>query len=397
MKYGFDQKLDRSGLSTMKWEMEQDRLNDPDLLCFGTAEMDFKAAQPILDAFQKVVDNGHFGYPYKRPSYYDAVTDWFDRHCGLEIKKEWIANSVAIYPSFQGLIEGLSDEGDEVIFNTPVHFIFADIVKSLNRVPVENPLTVRDGTYVIDYADLERKITAKTKLFILCNPHNPVGRAWTKEELAKLTDICIKHKIIIISDEVYFGLIYPGKAYTPIISVSEAAAMNSVTCISPTKSFNLTGVKHSLVIAKDPKILEIYKQELHKNNEFFGESIFGHAAVEAAFGRCDEWSAQLMDYIQGNYQTVRQFVEKELPGVVLYEPDSTYFLWMDFNCYHMSPEQQTTVFEKEARVEVSQGHSLGTGGEGHIRMNIACPRSVLLEGLKRIKDAFEKYPFERSV
>ena len=179
MQYNFDQKLDRSKLHTMKWEYEQDRKQNKNLLCLGTAEMDFPAAAPIIEAFQNVVDQGHFGYPYKRESYYDAVIGWFRRHCNYELQKEWIANSVAIYPSFQGLIEAFSNEGDEVVFNTPVHFIFTDIVRSLKRVPVENPLKIENGRYVIDFEDLESKITEKTKLFLLCNPHNPVGRITT--------------------------------------------------------------------------------------------------------------------------------------------------------------------------------------------------------------------------
>ena len=177
MAYNFDAELDRSKLHTMKWEYEQDRKKNPNLLCFGTAEMDFKAAQPILSAFQNVVFNGHFGYPYKRDSYYEAVIGWFQRHCGFVVKREWIANSVAIYPSFQGLIEAFSNEGDEVIFQTPVHFIFSDIVSSLKRVPVVNPLKIENGEYKMDFDDLKSKITPRTKLFLLCNPHNPVGRA----------------------------------------------------------------------------------------------------------------------------------------------------------------------------------------------------------------------------
>lgn len=389
MTYNFDQPLDRTNLHTMKWEYEQDRKNNPNLLCFGTAEMDFPAAQPVVDAFQEVITRGHFGYPYKRDSYYEAVTGWFRRHCNLEVKREWIANSVAIYPSFQSLIEGLTKEGDEVVFHTPVHFIFSDIVKTLKRIPVENPLVIQNGRYVMDLEDFKRKITPRTKLFLLCNPHNPVGRAWTREELNALMDICLQHHIIVISDEVYFNLIYPGKQYTPIMTVSKEASMNSVTCISPSKSYNLTGIKHSLVITENLEILQRYRNELHKNNEFFGESVFGHAAVEAAFGKCDEWTEQLMRYLEGNYQAVRSFCAENMPEVTVFEPDATYFLWMDFGFLHLDREAQTAFFEDNAQVEVSQGFALGTGGEGYIRLNIACSRAVLMEGLQRIYTAYQ--------
>lgn len=391
MQYNFDQELERSNLHTMKWENVQHRKNNPNMLCFGTAEMDFKAAPPILEAFQKVVDNGHFGYPYKREGYYDAVISWFKRHCDFEIKREWIANSIAIYPSFQGLIEGLSEASDEVIFHSPVHFVFSDIIRSLRRIPVENPLKIENGKYVMDFDDLKKKITKKTKLFILCNPHNPVGRAWTVDELKTLMDICIENNVVVISDEVYFGLIYKGKKYTPIASLSKEASMNSVTCISPSKSYNLTGIKHSLVVTENSDILQKYKDELHKNNEFFGESVFGHAAVEAAFGKCDDWSEQLMDYIEGNYHTVRSFMEHNMPDVYVFEPDATYFLWMDFSCLHMSNEELQALFEDEACVEVSQGYTLGTGGSGYIRLNVATQRKILAEGLERIKQAYDHH------
>ena len=391
MQYNFDQKLDRSKLHTMKWEYEQDRKQNKNLLCLGTAEMDFPAAAPIIEAFQNVVDQGHFGYPYKRESYYDAVIGWFRRHCNYELQKEWIANSVAIYPSFQGLIEAFSNEGDEVVFNTPVHFIFTDIVRSLKRVPVENPLKIENGRYVIDFEDLESKITEKTKLFLLCNPHNPVGRAWTPEELQRLSHICAKNHIIVISDEVYFALVYKDKCYTPFSSISREAAMNSVTCISASKSFNLTGIKHSLVISENPELLQRYKEELHKNNEFFGESIFGHAAIEAAFGSCDVWTKELMEYIEGNYCAAEAFMKEQMPEVKLYKPDATYFLWMDFSCLKMSNEELTVFFEEEAEVEVSQGYSLGTGGDGFIRLNLATQREILLESLARVKQAYNRY------
>lgn len=300
-----------------------------------------------------------------------------------------IANSVAIYPSFQGLIEAFSKERDEVIFQTPVHFIFSDIVSSLKRIPVVNPLKIKNGRFKMDFEDLEKKITPKTKLFLLCNPHNPVGRAWSSEELKELMDICLKHHIIVIFDEVYFALMYPGKKYVPMASISKEASMNTITYISPSKSFNLTGIKHSLVIAENPELLNAYKAELHKNNEFFGESIFGHAAVEAAFGCCDDWSVQLMNYISGNFEVMKAYVEENMPQVKVYQPDGTYFVWLDFNCLNMDQTEMTAFFEDRAQVEVSLGYTLGKGGEGYVRINIATQRQILMEGIKRISAAYK--------
>ncbi len=396
MAYDFDQVLDRRNLSTCKWEMEKVRTNNPDILCFGTADMDFKSAQPIINALQKVVENGHFGYPYKRDSYYDAAIGWFERHCGWRIKREWIANSVAIYPSFQGLIEGLSQEGDEIIYNTPVHHIFAEIISATKRVAVENPLVIRDGRYEFDLEDFKRKITDTTKIFILCNPHNPMGRTWRKEELHSLMEICLEHKILVIADEVYFGLIYEGHSYIPMASLSKEASMNTVTCISPSKSFNLTGIKHSLVISENPEILQAYRNELKKNNEYYGESIFGHAATEAAFGHSDEWLEEVVHYIEDNYKLVKDFFEENLPEVRVYQPEATYFVWMDFSNLKMSSTDLIKFFEEECEIIVTHGCYLGTGGEGYIRLNMGCPRSLLSEGLYRIKKAYDKHALNKK-
>lgn len=389
IQYHFDEVLDRSKLSTMKWEAQFKRKNDDSLLCFGTADMDFKAAQPIIDALRQVVDAGHFGYPYKRASYYEAIIGWFKRKFNWELRPEWIANSISIYPAFQAFIEALTEPGDEIIIQTPVHYVFEHIITANGRSTIENPLHVKDGRYTFDLEDLQAKITAKTKMIILCNPQNPMGRVWTREELTAIVEICLRHGVIILSDEVYLGLTYRGYTHTPIASLSKEAAMNTITLASPSKSFNITGLKHSLVIAENPKFLELYKKELMKNDEHFGESLFGQAATEAAFAHCDDWIEQLMTYLADNYRTVLTFMNTHFPEVKVYEPEATYFVWMDFNFLGMSNAQLTSFFEDRARIIVNQGHSLGTGGSGFIRLNIGCPRQILEQGLQRIKKAYD--------
>ncbi|MGG1660435.1 MalY/PatB family protein [Brevibacillus sp. NRS-1366] len=390
MKYNFDEVLDRSKLSTMKWEAQMKRKNDDSLLCFGTADMDFKSAQPIIDAIQKVVDVGHFGYPYKRQSYYDAIIGWFKRRCNWEIRQEWIANSLSIYPAFQSFIDGLTEVGDEVIIQTPVHFVFEEIIHANGRITVENPLQIKDGKYIFNIEDFKAKISPKTKLLILCNPQNPVGRVWTREELTEIANICLQHGIVILSDEVYMGLTYEGYTHIPIASISKEVSLNTITLASPSKSFNVTGLKHSLVITENQKFQEIYQNELLKNDQHFGESIFGHVATEAAFAHCDEWIEQLMTYVEGNYHTVYEFMKINLPEVKVYKPESTYFVWLDFNFLGMSDSELTSFFEDQARTIVNQGYSLGTGGSGFIRINIGCPKQILEQGLQRIKNAYDQ-------
>ena len=380
--YDFDQKLDRSKLHTMKWEYEQGRKRNPDLLCFGTAEMDFQAAPPILKAFQQVVDNGHFGYPYKREDYYQAVIGYFKRHCQFEIKKEWIANSVAIYPSFQSLIEGLSDPGDEVIFQTPVHFIFADIVRSLKRVPVENPLKETDGTYKMDFEDLKRKITPKTKLFLLCNPHNPVGRVWTREELTRVGEICLRHGVTVVSDEIHGELAFPGHVYLPFASLSDEFLRCSVTCISPSKAFNIAGLQIANIVCAD----EAMRRKIDKAiniNEVCDVNPFGVIATIAAYNEGEEWLNQLLDYLHGNYICMRFFCREHLPDFPITRLEGTYLVWMDCRALGIPSEVLEQRLIDDAELWLNAGTMYGAEGEGFMRWNIACPRARLIEGLRR--------------
>lgn len=395
MKYNFDQILDRSNLSTMKWESQFDYKQDNSLLCFGTADMDFKSAQPIIDALVKVAEAGHFGYPYKSQSYYESVIGWFHRNFNWSIKREWMASSLSIYPAFQAFIEGLSDPGDEVIIQTPVHFVFQEIVTATGRILVENPLIIKEGQYTFDFQDFKEKISSKTKLLILCSPQNPMGRVWTREELTQIVEICLQHGIVILSDEVYSGLIYEGYNHIPIASISKEASLNTITLVSPSKTYNITGLKHSLVISENDKFLEIYSNELKKNNESFGESLFGHAATEAAYEHCDDWIEQLMAYVEENYHIVNKFMMDYMPEVKVYKPEATYFVWMDFTFLGMTNAELTAFFEDKAKIIVVQGHTLGSGGDGFIRLNVGCPKQTLQLGLQRIIDAYNQFKLQR--
>ncbi|MBK3745905.1 putative C-S lyase [Paraburkholderia aspalathi] len=386
--YDFDKALDRSKLSTAKWEFEINRTNDPSLLCFGTAEMDFKAAPPILEALQRVAKAGHFGYPYKRASYYDAITGYFQRHFGWHVNKSWIASNVGIYPSMQPLIEELSSLGDEIIYQPPVHHIFPEVITASKRVPVANPLKKQNGRYEMDFDDLAAKVTDKTKMLLLCSPHNPIGRVWTRDELTRLNEFCVKRNIIVLTDEVYCGLVYGQVPFVPFAAVSHEASMNSVTLVSVSKSFNLTGLKHSLVITENPKFLESYMAGLKRSNLYFGGCVFGQAATEAAFRDCDEWTQSLVSYIESNFEFTKSFLMKNLPLVNVTEPEATYFAWLDFNAFRLSPKELRQFFEEDAHIAVTYGDALGKGGEGYIRLNLATPKSILEEGLQRLAKAY---------
>lgn len=385
--YRFDEPLDRAQLSTAKWESEIARTDDPTLLCFGTADMDFRSAPAIVEAIRDVASRGHFGYPHKPRSYHDAVLGYFARRWGWIVAPESLDSHVGIYPSIQVLLEIFSEPGDEVVFQTPVHHIFEDLIHANGRVPLANELAVRDGVYEMDMASLTALVTPRTKVFLLCNPHNPVGRAWTPAELSILNDFCVERGIKVISDEVYGGLTLPGHRFTPMATVSSSAADNTATVASASKAFNLTGLKHSLVVISHQDDMAAYRLALHRTNLFFGGSIFGIAATEVALRDCDDWSDSLMDYVASNLALLRDFLRRDLPGVILIEPEATYFAWLDVSALGMDDESIARFLESEAHVVVSYGSGMGPGGSQHVRVNLACPQGLLRAGLERLTRA----------
>lgn len=391
MHYDFDEILQREGLQTAKWESEFARKGRRTLLSFGTADMDFRSAPQIVETLQNVAASGHFGYPHKPPSYYEAAVGYLSRHFSWDIQPDWIQASTGIYASIQPLLEELTSPGDEVVYQPPVHHIFEELVRANGRIPVANPLVLQDGRYRMDFEHLERCMGPRAKLLLLCSPHNPVGRVWTREELESLHALCLRREVAVIADEVYSGLLYPGNVFVPMASLSPEASMNTVTLISASKGFNLTGLKHSLVISENPAFRAAYLAGQRRSNLYFGGSVFGHVATEVAFRECDSWSRQLMEYVVGNFEFLREFSKQFLAPVTVHQPEATYFAWMNWRFMALGPSELVGFFEDEADVIVTSGHALGAVGDGYIRLNLACPRAVLAQGLERIRDALDMF------
>jgi len=389
-RYDFDEVLDRRGLSAMKWEAEIDRLNDPSLLCLGTAEMDFRSAAPIIEALQKVVRTGYFGYPYKRASYFEAIIGYFARHFDWTVQREWIASHVGIYPSMQPLIEELTEPGDEILCQTPVHFVFREVIESAGRRAVPNRLACRAGRYEIDFEGLERAVTPRTRMLLFCSPHNPVGRVWSRPELERLQEIVVRHNLLVVSDEVYSGLIHEGRRHVPLASLSREMSFRTLTLVSASKSFNTTGLKHSLVVCENPDLLAAYQRGLRRSNLHFGSSMFGEAATEAAFRDCDGWTLELMRYVRANFDFLQGFLAARMPAVRITEPEAGYFAWLDFSRFGLAQAGLKHFFERQARVTVTDGHTMGPGGEHHVRINLGCPRAILASALERIAAAYTR-------
>ncbi|MFC3337351.1 MalY/PatB family protein [Paracandidimonas soli] len=389
--FGFDEPLDRSRLNTVKWEFERERLGDDGILSFGTADMDFRSPPKVLAALQGVVASGHLGYPHKSASYYDAIVGFYSRRFGWRIAPEWIRFDVGVYASMGALIDQLTVPGDEVIYQTPVHKVFREVVEYAGRVPVTVPLVQVSGQYQMDFTALRRAITDKTKMLLLCNPHNPVGRSWTHDELRQVSEICSERGVIVVSDEVYCGLIFPGKTFVPFGSVSPEASRNSITLFSASKSFNLTGLKHSIVITENPAFRAAFERALKKGDLQYGGSVFGQVASEVALRDCDDWSSELMKYVAENLVYLKEFVSASMPLVTVNSPEATYLAWLDFSNYKISPEQLQSLMEQEARVILTHGYTMGEGGSGHVRLNLATQRVVLESGLRRIAQALQAW------
>lgn len=388
MDIDFDKELNKSLLSTMKRDAEISRRNDKNQLFFGTADMDFISPEPIRESLNSVIKAGHFGYPFIQDGYYNSIIDWFKRKTNWSFSKKAIATNVGIYTSVWTVIDSLTNPGDEIIYQPPVHFCFKKAIEINGRIPLENPLIIEDGAYAMDFHSLKKIVTKKTKLFWLCNPHNPVGRAWRKDELEKIADFCLSNNLKIVTDDVYCGLIYDDAKYTPIASLSNDVSNITVTCNSPSKSYNITGIKHSYVICENQDIMDMYKNSLHKLDLNYGMNIMGIAATEAAYNYCDNWSRELMTYIKGNFTLLRKTIKEETPKMEVFKPDATYFAWLDCRKLGLSHTEIGDYFENDVNIVIENGHAFGECGTGFIRMNIACTKNILNEGLKRIKTAY---------
>jgi cystathionine beta-lyase len=386
-KYNFDEIIPRSGTNCIKYDAREWMFKTNDVLPLWVADTDFRTPDFIVDAIKKRVEHEIFGYTFKPDSYYDAIIGWMKRRHDWDVKKEWISFSPGVVAGLTIAIETFSKPGDGVIVQPPVYFPFFDSVKGTKRKLVENPLKIENGRFTFDFEDLKSKIDENTKLLLLCNPQNPGGMVWTRSELEKLSAICLENGIMVISDEIHSDLIFNGHAHIPFATLSEEAAKNSVVCMAPSKTFNVAGLASSLVIIPDKNKHARYERALNIGHLGMG-NIFGSVAMEAAYAKGDEWLNQLMDYLWENYLFLEKFIRKNLPKVKVMKPEATYLIWLDFRAYGMNDEELMKFTVEKAKVGLNNGARFGTGGDGWLRLNIGCPRSVLEEGLERLKSAF---------
>jgi cystathionine beta-lyase len=386
--YNFDEVIDRSGTSTVKYDGRQAFFGKSDLIPLWVADMDFKTPGFIVEAIRKRAEHEIFGYTLKPEAYTQSIVGWLKRRHNWEIKPEWISFSPGVVAGLTIAIEALSNPGDGVIIQPPVYFPFFDSVKGTNREMIENPLRLENGRYYFDFDDLKRKITPKTKILLLSNPHNPGGMAWNEKELTELARICLENKMLIISDEIHSDLVFEGFKHTPLAGISEEVAQNSVICMSPSKTFNTAGLTTSYLVIPNKRNFVAYERLMRLPHLHMG-NIFGTVALEAAYTFGDEWVSQVTKYLFGNYLFLEKFFAENLPEVKAMRPEATYLIWLDFSEFGLTDEALSQKLI-DAGVGLNRGVQFGKQGSGYMRMNIGCPRSVLEEALIRIKNSFQK-------
>lgn len=388
MKFNFNEKVDRSKNHAAKWEEMGAKFGSNDLLPMWVADMDIKTVPEVVEAIKEKADQAIFGYVYRPASYYETAAAWCEKRFGYKIDPKTLIHSPGVVPSMNMLVKMLTKEDEKVLIQIPVYPPFAASVKTGKRTLVTNEL-VKDenGYYTIDFEDLEKKLSdEKVTLMILCNPHNPVGRVWKKEELQKIGDLCVKYNVRILADEIWRDLVLPGYTHTPIASLSREIENITITCFSPTKTFNIAGLQASFAVFPREEEWKAFDNELgemdiKRNNPF---SLVG---FEAAYNHGEEWLSELLVHLDGNAQYVVDFVKERLPEIKTVKPEGTYLMWLDFNGLNITPEEITDMLIKDAKVAMNDGASFGENGKGFARMNIACPRYMVEDAMARIEKA----------
>ncbi len=378
MKYDFDKTIDRRATNSYKWDSAPEGV-----LPMWVADMDFRTAPAIIDALQKRVAHGIFGYTRVPDAYYDAVTSWFSRRHGWDIDREWIIYTSGVVPAVSAVIKALTVPGDKVIVQTPVYNCFFSSIRNNGCEIVSNPLRRTTDTYEMDFDALERcAADPRAKVMLLCNPHNPAGRVWTPDELTRLGNICLRNGVTVVADEIHCELVYQGFKYTPFASLSDAFLHRSVTCVSPSKAFNIAGLQIANIVAFDNDLRSRIDKAININ-EVCDVNPFGVAATIAAYNEGEEWLNQLVDYLHGNYEAMAEFCRRELPEFPITRLEGTYLVWMDCSSLGMPSDALEHALLEDARLWLNAGTMYGAEGEGYMRWNIACPRSVMLDGLNR--------------
>lgn len=387
MKYDFDQVIDRSGNRASKYDERVMKFGTDKVIPLWVADMDFKTAQPIIDACVKKAEEGIWGYTSRPASYFEAVKGWEKRRNNWDVDTSLMSWSLGVVPALSVLVKIFSHTGDKVMIQTPVYSEFYDVTEAWEREVVENKLVEENGAWHIDFEDFEKK-AKEVKIFLLCSPHNPLGIVWSREELQRMADICIANDVLLVSDEIHSDLIFHGKKHIPTATLSPEIAGKVISCVSATKTFNLAGLQASTTIFPNLEMKKKFDRfwmnmDIHRNNAF------SSVAMEAAYNEGEEWLEQLLEYISGNFDYIKEYCDKYIPKIKPSVPDATYLVWLDCRELGMDNEQLRSFMIEKAGLGLNEGYTFGRSLSGYMRLNAACPRSVLEQAMKQLKEAVE--------
>ena len=390
MKYNFDEVIDRKNTDSMKWSASylEQHFGSADCVPLWVADMDFRTAQPVIDAVTERAGHGIYGYALAGDEFYEAVIKWQKRRNGWEVKKEWIVFSPGVVPALWHIVRTFCSPGEKVILQSPVYYPFYKVIEDNGCQVINNRLINNGGRYEMNFDELEKQAAdGSVRMMILCSPHNPVGRVWTKEELRRVSEICFANDVLLVSDEIHSDLVFRPNVHTPAASLSEELMMNTITCMAPSKTFNLAGVQVSDVIVPDRRLRRRLAGSLKSAGVM--PNVFGLAAQTAAYNEGEEWLEQLLEYLAGNLDFMENFITSELPEVKFRRPEGTYLAWLDFSGYGFTTEELQNRMKNKAGVALDDGYIFGDGGEPCQRINFACPRSVLIKAMERLRKGVE--------
>lgn len=386
MQYDFDAVIDRRGTHSLKWDYCPRAYGLHDVIPMWVADMDFPAPQPVVDAVVARAAHPVYGYTSTPSAFWEATVDWLrDRH-GWDVRHGWLSRSPGVVPALSLCVNAFTHAGDKVIVQPPVYYPFFAAVQNNGRQLVRNPLSFVDGTFRMDLEDLERKIDARTRMLILCSPHNPAGRVWAREELERLGEICLRHDLVVVSDEIHMDLVFKGHRHVPFASLSPALADRTITCLAPSKTFNIAGLASSIVVASNPSVLSRYSAALGASGLGIA-GLFGTVALEAAYREGGEWLEQLLVYLEGNIDYAEAFFRDRIPALRFIRPEGTYLALIDCRDLGLAQPALDDFFLRTARVYFDSGPLFGEECTGFERINLGCPRALLQQALERMERA----------
>lgn len=387
MKYDFDTIVDRYNTGSVKYDTAERSGMPADVMPMWVADMDFRAPDEIVSRMRQLCDFGVYGYTMVTDSYFDAVRNWFSSRFDWEVERKWLVTTPGVVFALSAAVKAFTEPGEGVLIQRPVYYPFTEVVENNGRVVVNSSLRYDKGSYAIDYEDLEAKLARDdVKLMLICSPHNPVGRVWTRNELSKVCRLCLKYNVKMVSDEIHADFVFANREHVPLASLSEQVRENCVVCTAPSKSFNLAGLQISNIFIPNRDMRHAFRRELEKTG-LFGVNMVGLCACQAAYESGGEWLDQLKEYLEGNIQFLKSFVNEHMPRIKVVDTEGTYLVWMDLQELNLVDQKDFIV--NKAGLWLDTGSMFGDEGRGFERINVACPRTVLEEALNRLKRAYD--------